>query len=281
MALSTGRFILSVVAIPCLLTSPYVQTADRSSDAHTSLEALADQVVAEGIKTVKGSVVGDDSAFDQARYLDSWDRGLAMQGQIGPIGALQVNQGFERFSGGRVPADSPTLHAAAVFTELLRERGVVIGGQPASGRAPDNADEVTKIESLPVSELVAEMLTESDNTTAEMLLRNIGKKASGEGTFAGGVAAVKAAAVEAGISMNGVNIADGSGLDRASRATCAALLGSLVHDGPDGTISRGLAKAGQSGTLSDRMNNSVAVGRVVAKTGTLSGVSALRAGFAR
>jgi serine-type D-Ala-D-Ala carboxypeptidase/endopeptidase (penicillin-binding protein 4) len=260
---------------PLLFTNDYVKALNRPTEMHTSLETLADQVKAKGIKVVHGSVVGDDSLFDKTRYLSSWDPAYQAQGQIGPTGALQVNQGFQSFVGGRVPAPDPTLQAVSQFTALLKQRGITVDGPPSSGDAPDKAGNVTSIDSPPLSAIVAEMLTESDNSTAEMLLRDIGVKASGTGTFAAGVAAVNQQIKKDGIPTAGLNMVDGSGLSRNDRVTCSSLLAALVHDGPNGTIATGLPKAGQTGTLADRMTNSIAVGKVSAKTGTLAGVSAL------
>jgi serine-type D-Ala-D-Ala carboxypeptidase/endopeptidase (penicillin-binding protein 4) len=54
----------------------------------------------------------------------------------------------------------------------------------------------------------------------------------------------------------------------------------LAHGGSGGVVANSMAKAGETGTLATRFNNTLAVGHLQAKTGTLSGVSAL-AGWAR
>ena len=69
--------------------------------------------------------------------------------------------------------------------------------------------------------------------------------------------------------------ADGSGLSRSDRVTCALLVDVLQRAGPDGLLVRDLPVAGRSGTLVDQLKGTVAAGRVHAKTGTLDGVKAL------
>ena len=127
----------------------------------------------------------------------------------------------------------------------------------------------------PLSELIGELLTTSDNNTAELLLKEIGATAGGAGTRPAGLAVVQAKLAEWGIPLDGVNLVDGSGLDRGDRLTCSALLAVLRHVGATGPIADGLPVAGQTGTLSDQFAGNPAVGRLRAKTGTLRDAKAL------
>ena len=78
-----------------------------------------------------------------------------------------------------------------------------------------------------------------------------------------------------GIPMAGVHLVDGSGLDRGNRLTCDAILAVLAHGGPTGAVAAGLPVAGRTGTLATELRGSPAVGRLRAKTGTLTGAKAL------
>jgi D-alanyl-D-alanine carboxypeptidase/D-alanyl-D-alanine-endopeptidase (penicillin-binding protein 4) len=126
-----------------------------------------------------------------------------------------------------------------------------------------------------VAELVAQMLRESDNGTAELLLKELGARVVGQGSSAAGAAVVTHTLTEAGLPMAGVKVVDGSGLDRGNSVTCRLLLG-LVAGTPAGSpVDKGLAVAGTSGTLSRRFVGTLAVGRLRAKTGSIRGVASL------
>ena len=97
-------------------------------DVTTSLEALADAVVAKGIRRIPGGIVGDDSRYDTQRYLPTWKDTYRTDGEIGPLGALTVNDGFSAWSANtKTPVDDPARNAAAQLAALLRSRGVDVG----------------------------------------------------------------------------------------------------------------------------------------------------------
>ncbi len=52
---------------PLLMTDAYAQHFRNQPVTHTSLEQLADQIVAAGVHEVRGSIVGDDSRYDRMR----------------------------------------------------------------------------------------------------------------------------------------------------------------------------------------------------------------------
>jgi serine-type D-Ala-D-Ala carboxypeptidase/endopeptidase (penicillin-binding protein 4) len=131
---------------------------------------------------------------------------------------------------------------------------------------------------------VAYMNRESDNFTAELLLKQLGAVDRGRGTSAAGAEAVRGALRGAAIPLAGVRIVDGSGLSARNRLTAAAVIGILVVAWHDPRIRpafvHSLAVAGVNGTLEDRLERPPARGAVLAKTGTLPESSAL-SGYAR
>lgn len=265
---------------PVIDSETYQRTQRYGTSPHTSVEDLADRLVDAGLRRVTGSVRGDDDRYDDLRTVPSWPDRYITQNQVGPLSALAVNDAktfpvLEGQSGTPRPAPDPPAAAAAALTQLLEARGVAVDGEPASGDAPDDATELLAVPSLPVRDLVAQMLTFSDNNTAELLTKELGHATTGSGTTEDGTAATLEALAEAGLPTDGVELVDGSGLDAGNRATCDLLDRTLAADGPDGPIARGLAVAGRTGTLRDRFRRSPAAEVTRAKTGTLRGVSAL------
>src|SRR5690606_25388931 len=117
---------------------------------------------------------------------------------------------------------------------------------------------------------------QSDNGTAELLLKELGFAAGAGGSTAAGIAALESGAADLGLPMEGTVVADGSGLDDTNRATCDELVAVLdASGGPDGPVGSALPVAGASGTRRDRFEGSAAEGRLRAKTGTLNTVTSL------
>jgi D-alanyl-D-alanine carboxypeptidase/D-alanyl-D-alanine-endopeptidase (penicillin-binding protein 4) len=125
---------------------------------------------------------------------------------------------------------------------------------------------------------------DSDNFIAEMLLKQLGDALGAGGTTAAGGRVVVETLREAGVPLDGVRVADGSGLSALDRMTVEALVAILRAGESDpwirGPFLDSLAVAGIDGTLEHRLQSRPARSRVIAKTGTTNRASAL-AGFVR
>jgi len=246
----------------------------------TSLDALADRVVASGVRHVTGRVVGDESRYDALRAVPSWPARYLDQDHSGPLSALDVDDGYVARPGGsgrsRQRASDPPVAAAAAFTALLRSKGVQMDGEAVSGAAPSGATSVAAVESPPLSAVVADMLSHSDNQTAELLTKELGRVKGTGGTTAAGTAVIQQWRVDHGLAPPGTVTLDGSGLDPGDQVTCDELVTLLdVTGGRSGTIANGLPIAGSTGTLAGRFRDTPAAGRLRAKTGSLASVTAL------
>ena len=263
---------------PVLTTAPYsafIQSRDRSrGDVTTSLEVLADAVVAKGVQRIPGGIVVDDSRYDAQRYVPSWKDSYRVNGDIGPLGALTVNDGFSAWDPRRIVVDDPAVNAGNQLSQLLRARGVQVGAV-SRGTAPEGTTAIATVQSVPLKDIVTSMFRSSDNLTAELLVKEIGVRAAKEGTTVAGAAAVLSKLSELGVPVDNVVLDDGSGLSRENRGTCTTLASVLSLRARPGfeTLLTGLPVSGQSGTLVDQFLGSPLVGKVIAKTGSLDGVS--------
>ncbi|HEY7070039.1 MAG TPA: D-alanyl-D-alanine carboxypeptidase/D-alanyl-D-alanine-endopeptidase [Acidimicrobiales bacterium] len=245
------------------------------------IDALAASIAAAGVTQIQGSVVGDGSRYDDQLYQPSLAPRLIDQEQIGPIDALMTNDGYGGFqpesgsqASARAAAD-PAADAARVLTDALAAHGVTVAGAPRSGVAPADATTVATMSSPPISQVVGEMLSNSDNETAESAMKEIGLATSDAGTFAAGATGLSQLLSDAGIPMDGVRIVDGTGLTTEDQFTCTTLVDVLTHPDTGPVLRNGLAVAGQTGTLALRWRGTPVAGNLRAKTGTLRNVTAL------
>ena len=173
----------------------------------------------------------------------------------------------------------PELYAGTVFSELLRKSGVTTTGRVFLDST------VTALPPLFVFEhridtVLTFMNKVSDNLAAETMLKSIGARKTGKpGSAHDGIHFVNEFLATAGIDTNAIAIGDGSGLSRYDLTSPAAVIGLLKHMYAD-TVNfpvyyHTLPIAGVDGTIGRRMQGTLAAGNLRAKTGTLSGVTAL------
>jgi serine-type D-Ala-D-Ala carboxypeptidase/endopeptidase (penicillin-binding protein 4) len=243
------------------------------------LRALAYQVRAAGVRRITGGIEADESYFDSRRTGPAWKPYFYL-GESPALSALTVDRAH--FHGWLT--QEPALSAGKQFRLALRTVGVAVTRPARIGVADPLAEQLASTESAPLARIVRFMNHESDNFTAELLLKQLGAVDEGAGTSAAGAKTVRHALHEAAIPLAGVRIVDGSGLSPRNRLTAAALIGILVaawHDpGIRPAFVQSLAVAGVNGTLEDRLRSPRTRGAVLAKTGTTSESSAL-SGYVR
>lgn len=123
----------------------------------------------------------------------------------------------------------------------------------------------------------------SQNLHAELDLRAVGKAERNIGSVEAGLEELKAFLTEIGVPPSGYNINDGSGLTRlnlVSPATVVHLLRFMYNSPQRDNFLSILPVGGEDGTLNSRFAESILAGRIHAKTGSLSHVSAL-SGYAQ
>jgi D-alanyl-D-alanine carboxypeptidase/D-alanyl-D-alanine-endopeptidase (penicillin-binding protein 4) len=245
-----------------------------------SLARLARELRAAGIRVVAGSIVGDESFFDARRTAFGWKPHFYVN-ESPPLSALAVDRSI---------APDPAAEATAAFRRTLRAAGIAVAGGTRLGRTPPDSFPLASVLSPPMRDLVRLMNTDSDNYTAELVLKQLGAVVARQGTSPAGAAVVMSVLAHAGVPARGVRVVDGSGLSRLDRMTAGAIVALLRAAIADPLIRpsfvAALAVAGRTGTLEDRLRRPPARGHVLAKTGTtsiacaLSGYVKLRYAFA-
>jgi D-alanyl-D-alanine carboxypeptidase/D-alanyl-D-alanine-endopeptidase (penicillin-binding protein 4) len=267
---------------PLMATADYSARFENQPQTTTSLEALADALVGAGVGRIEGRLVGDESRYDRDRYPDAWPARFVDQDLSGPLSALTVNDAWAAYppspdvrTPDETPAADPALQGAGVLAMVLAGRGVSVGAGVGSGSAPVGAVEVAAVESPPLREIVGEMLRESDNQTAELVLKELALASGRPATTFDGATVVGEVAARLGLPVDTSVVVDGSGLALDNRQSCAVFQAILDAAGPSSAIADGLAVAGETGTLARRFLDSPVTGRLRAKTGTLNLVTAL------
>jgi serine-type D-Ala-D-Ala carboxypeptidase/endopeptidase (penicillin-binding protein 4) len=191
--------------------------------------------------------------------------------------ALALQQIFAA-RGVRLTGTIRTRHAAP--PEIYPDAPVVLGPAPAP-RAPDTIVFAVHI-SPPLSEIVRVTNKVSQNLHAELLLRAVAHEKKGFGVTDAGIWAEQDFLKTVGVADGDVVFTDGSGLSRDDLVTPRAVVQLLRWDALQpwgGDYIATFPIAGVDGTLETRLKDTVASGRIEAKTGALDHVRAI-SGFA-
>src|SRR6267378_2991011 len=289
---------------------PYEKKIERDGSPEKALAALADAVAAGGVKEIEGGVVADDSLFQLERFPSGWTVDDMLWSYGAAVSAIAVNdntftvdlrageregdaatftvepagdfytivnsvrtspRGSEekpavvrepgsrlvRLSGSlpvgaqprhlTIAIEEPAEYAAALLARLLEARGVQIhgaararhSGDPALSGANGSTETILAGRtSEPLAEEIRHVNKNSLNLHAELLLLLAAHEKAGATT-----------------REDAVNFASTQSWGDIYRSS--------------------LPVAGEDGTLSDRMKNTAAAGRIFAKTGTVEHVVAL------
>ena len=228
---------------------------------------LAEMVIAlrnAGVQSVFGGIVVDETYLDAVREGPGWmwdDKPLRLS-------ALSLR-------GGTV--EDKALACGTVLKEMLQQAGIVVNGEVSHGTVPSGTVVIATHLSPPLMDILRLMNKPSDNVIAELIFKTLGAEVKGEpGTWQKGRQVIGEFLGEMG---SGFRIVDGSGLSRYNLVTAELLVNLLVFVYNDFELMpdyvASLPIAGVDGTLKNRMRGMRAEKVLRAKTGTLSGVSAL------
>lgn len=187
------------------------------------------------------------------------------------------------------PVMDPGMLFAQAMRSTLERRGVAIAGDTVRVTAPlgepfaaPTGDDVIAVHETPLADVIARILKPSQNMFADCTAKMIGLAFYQEqglplpGSWLGASRATRAWLDGLGIDHRGLVYADGSGLSHNNRVT-ARLISDLLlamHRSDNAALwKQSLTIGGVDGTLRRRFTDTP--GRVVGKTGTITGASSL------
>jgi D-alanyl-D-alanine carboxypeptidase/D-alanyl-D-alanine-endopeptidase (penicillin-binding protein 4) len=182
-----------------------------------------------------------------------------------------------------IPVEAPHMYTAFVFQELLKKNDIGCSGEIEVKAAPELTTELASCSSRPLSQIVEQMMKESDNLIADMLFKKIGQvHFGGQGSWQKGTRAVRDfLQQQVGLDVERIVIRDGSGLSRYNQIAPHHLIAALSYMKQQFACSAefcaSLPISGIDGSLSERMQD--VKGKIRAKPGTMTGISSL-AGYA-
>jgi D-alanyl-D-alanine carboxypeptidase/D-alanyl-D-alanine-endopeptidase (penicillin-binding protein 4) len=265
--------------------------------------ARLDRLAAQVKKALGGAkparVLVDTSLFSGPETAQGWSPDdVSPAGQVSRIQSLMLNGGrvkpVHHEFGGDPRAGDPAVAAGKAFAKLLGVPGTTVkrGKAPAPATASASADpgsaapgtQLGVVQSPPLVQVTDWMLTQSDNTIAEVLGRQAAIAAGQPATFDGTAQAIQDELRELGLPSDEADLYDASGLSR-NNGISPTLLTQLLALAAGGeqpaltSIFGGLPVAGWSGTMQKRFASpkphQIGQGVVRAKTGTLSGVNTM------
>ncbi|WP_230177872.1 D-alanyl-D-alanine carboxypeptidase/D-alanyl-D-alanine-endopeptidase [Peribacillus sp. Bi134] len=182
-----------------------------------------------------------------------------------------------------ISVEDPTEYALSLFEKSMKKHGIKVLGKRKKGKTPVGADMIATHQSMPLSQLLIPFMKLSNNSHAEVLVKEMGKEAEGEGSWKDGLKVTQNQLKSMGLDMQTIMMRDGSGISQVNMIPANEIT-KLLYAVQEKTwfpaYLNALPIAGNEnrmvgGTLRKRMKGTLAAGNVRAKTGTISGTSSL------
>lgn len=179
----------------------------------------------------------------------------------------------------------PTEFTLHLFEQALKQQEIVLQTEYKIGRKklPKESTLLGEKSSMSLESLLNPFLKLSNNGHGEVLVKEMGQVIKNEGSWDKGINVMATTMTDLGLNMDTILFRDGSGMSHKALVTANEVTNLLYvvqskHWYP--TFYDALPVAGNDerftgGTLRYRMTNTVAAGKVRAKTGTLNGVTSL------
>jgi len=230
------------------------------SFSYGDLDAFAQSVKEQGIDTICGSIIADNTLKDTLKWGDGW----CWDDDNPILRPLLVNR-----------KDNFLMQ----FINALSRHDIVLKDITIKeGKADEEATLLSQHKSS-IDQILLRMMKDSDNLYAESLYYQIAAQRNHPGKALYAQRQEKALIERTGLNSSRYKLADGSGLSLYNYISAECLLRLLRYAYQHKPIYKHLLPslpiAGEDGTLKKRMIDTHAEGNVQAKTGTLTGIISL------
>ena len=214
---------------PVLMSRNYALGFRPTLSTRTPIEDLAARVAEAGVVRIDGGVIAIERRYDEQRSLPGWSAEFDQAGIVGPLTALQLDDGFQERAaanlGVAIPAEQPAVLAAERFGEQLSNIDVQVFGTNRVLRQDEvlpSLVPVARISSPPLGDIVLQMLAVNDATAAELFMKELGFAVSADGSTQAGGRVVQQVLQNQGLDLP-VPFRSGSGLDPIGGTSCDQL----------------------------------------------------------
>ena len=179
-----------------------------------------------------------------------------------------------------IAIDNPPAFFGDVLKSRLQNAGIEItGGVVEEDVVPDDAWALVAQTESDLVPTLAVTNKKSQGFYAEQVFKTLGAEKTGKGSWEAAVSVEKSFLAELGLDPARFELHDGSGLSPENRVSAADIVAFLraMNAHPNGPVWKStLAVSGDpEGTLRHRLSDRLVAGKVIAKTGSISGVSTL------
>ena len=228
----------------------------NSDDMRAFVEAIRKM----GVDTIRGNIYADKSMKDDNLYGEGW-----CWDDDNPVLSPLLVSRKDAFVGR--------------FVDMLREAGIVVDASLGEARKPSDAFCICH-RFHTMDQVLLRMLKDSDNLYAEAMFYQLAASSGNRpATAKDARSVVRHLVTKLGLRADGYAFADGSGLSLYNYVSAELEMAMLKYAYRNNNIMLHLRPslpiAATDGTLRHRMSGPFTNGNVVAKTGTLTGISSL------
>ena len=224
------------------------------------MDLFARSVKELGIDTICGSIVADVSMKDTLR----WGEGWCWDDDNPTLSPLLVDR---------------TADFLMMFISALSNYEIVLHELSIKNGKPDEDAKLLSQRKRTLDQILLRMMKDSDNLYAEAVYYQVAAKNDRPAKALYAQRQQRATMERSGLNSSRYRLADGSGLSLYNYLSAECLLRLLRYAYKHKPIYEhllpSLPVAGEDGTLKRRMKETTAEGNIQAKTGTVTGVSAL------